>query len=121
MWQIAIRRLTAIGKYAPAFIKAFKFCLDGGPVWCGFRLNLELRQRLRAELEEQLSQRRRQHEKDLARGIAHVPLPDALERKYPNAVKELGWQFLFASRQLSRVRGITERSDLALDGTTGIQ
>jgi integrase len=29
-------------------------------------------------------------------------LPDALARKYPNAVRELGWQFLFGSRQLSR-------------------
>jgi integron integrase len=57
---------------------------------------------LRPALEQQLEQRRLQHECDLARGIAHVPLPDALERKYPSAVKELGWQFLFASRQLSR-------------------
>ena len=29
-------------------------------------------------------------------------LPDALERKYPRAAQELGWQFVFASRQLSR-------------------
>jgi integron integrase len=57
---------------------------------------------LRASLDEQLQSRRAVHDRDLARGIAHVPLPDALERKYPNAVKELGWQFLFASRQLSR-------------------
>jgi integrase len=38
---------------------------------------------------------------DLARGVTHVALPDALERKYPHAGRELGWQFLFASRQLS--------------------
>jgi len=57
---------------------------------------------LKAALLKQLDVRRGQHEKDLSRGIAHVPLPDALERKYPNAVRELGWQFLFASRQLSR-------------------
>ena len=55
---------------------------------------------LKAEMEKQLAVRLGQHEKDLARGIAHVPLPDALERKYPNAARELGWQFLFASRQL---------------------
>ncbi|MCI0354292.1 MAG: site-specific integrase, partial [Acidobacteria bacterium] len=36
---------------------------------------------LRRELEEQLQERRVLHDKDLARGIAHVPLPDALERK----------------------------------------
>jgi integron integrase len=57
---------------------------------------------LKAEMEKQRDVRRGQHDKDLARGIAHVPLPDALERKYPNAVRELGWQFLFGSRQLSR-------------------
>jgi integrase len=31
-----------------------------------------------------------------------VELPFALERNYPRAAQELGWQFLFASRQLSR-------------------
>lgn len=31
-----------------------------------------------------------------------VWLPYALERKYPNANKELGWQYLFGSRKLSR-------------------
>ncbi len=56
---------------------------------------------LRGELDKQLAARRVQHDKDLARGVAHVPLPDALARKYPNAVRELGWQFVFASRQLS--------------------
>jgi integrase-like protein len=34
--------------------------------------------------------------------VARVELPDALERNYPRAAQELGWQFLFASRQLSR-------------------
>jgi integrase len=29
-------------------------------------------------------------------------LPDALARKFPRAAQELGWQFLFASRQRSR-------------------
>jgi integron integrase len=57
---------------------------------------------LRSPLTQQLEERRAVHQKDLARGIAQVPLPDALARKYPNAVRELGWQFLFASRQLSR-------------------
>ena len=41
------------------------------------------------------------HERDLARGVARVELPHALERKYPAAARELGWQFAFASRQLS--------------------
>jgi len=57
---------------------------------------------VRADLERQLEWRRQLHERDLACGVARVDLPDALERKYPRAAQELGWQFLFASRQLSR-------------------
>jgi hypothetical protein len=34
--------------------------------------------------------------------VARVELPYAIERKYPRAAQELGWQFVFASRQLSR-------------------
>jgi integrase len=41
------------------------------------------------------------HERDLHRGVARVALPFALARKFPRAAQELGWQFLFASRQLS--------------------
>jgi integron integrase len=42
---------------------------------------------------------KRQHEADLARGLGRVVLPFALDRKYPNAPSEWGWQFVFpASR-----------------------
>ena len=57
---------------------------------------------LRPELERHLAQRRQLHERDLADGKARVALPDALARKFPRAAQELGWQFLFASRQRSR-------------------
>jgi integron integrase len=57
---------------------------------------------LRADLERQLAWRRDLHERDLRAGLARVALPDALARKYPRAAQELGWQFLFASRQRSR-------------------
>jgi integron integrase len=56
---------------------------------------------LRDGLVEQLERRRKLHARDAERGVAWVSLPDALERKYPRAPTELGWQFLFASRQLS--------------------
>jgi integron integrase len=55
----------------------------------------------KADLERQIAWRRQLHERDLGRGVARVALPDALARKYPRAAQELGWQFLFASRQLS--------------------
>ena len=41
------------------------------------------------------------HTKDMAAGLDAVWLPDALERKYPGAGRELGWQWLFPSRTLS--------------------
>lgn len=56
---------------------------------------------LRAGLRDQLTQRRAVHEQDLARGLNWVELPDALARKYPRAVRELGWQFAFAANRLS--------------------
>jgi len=41
------------------------------------------------------------HDADLARGAGAVFLPDALERKYPNAAREWGWQYVFPSSRLS--------------------
>jgi integron integrase len=38
---------------------------------------------------------RRQHETDVKSGFSGVFLPYALERKYPNAAREWGWQWLF--------------------------
>ena len=56
---------------------------------------------VRPALEGQLAKRKQLHERDVGRGVARVELPDALERKYPGAAREFGWQFVFASRQLS--------------------
>jgi len=42
-----------------------------------------------------------EHEKDIEQGNGEVYLPDALARKYPNAPKELGWQYVFSSTRLS--------------------
>ena len=36
-----------------------------------------------------------QHEDDLKKGLGRVSLPNALDRKYPNAGKEWGWQWVF--------------------------
>jgi integron integrase len=55
-----------------------------------------------AELQRQRAWRQQLHESDVAAGLARVALPDALARKFPRAAGELGWQFLFASRQRSR-------------------
>jgi integron integrase len=57
---------------------------------------------VRDQLAEQLRQRQVLHERDRARGLGRVALPDALAVKYPAAPTSLEWQFVFASRQLSR-------------------
>jgi integron integrase len=40
----------------------------------------------------------RVHQKDLEDGFGRVLLPDALERKYPNAATEWGWQWVFPQK-----------------------
>ena len=35
------------------------------------------------------------YEQDLKQGAGRVPLPDAICRKYPNADREWGWQYVF--------------------------
>ncbi|MDQ7050242.1 MAG: integron integrase [Enterobacterales bacterium] len=42
------------------------------------------------------------HKKDLNDGYGEVYMPNALERKYPFAAKELSWQYLFPSHLISR-------------------
>ncbi|MGZ9080215.1 MAG: integron integrase [Burkholderiales bacterium] len=56
---------------------------------------------LRSELEAHLERVRALHEADLRRGYGTVYLPYALERKYPNAARDWGWQYVFPSDRLS--------------------
>jgi integron integrase len=43
---------------------------------------------------------RRLHERDLDQGAGRAPLPDAMNRKYPNADREWGWQWVFPATSL---------------------
>lgn len=52
-------------------------------------------------LQAQLTQARILHERDLAQGHGEVWLPDALQRKYPNAAREWIWQYVFPARRRS--------------------
>lgn len=54
-----------------------------------------------ADLRAHLAERRRWHDKDLATGMADVELPHAIDRKYPNAGREWGWQYVFAAADYS--------------------
>jgi integrase len=56
---------------------------------------------LRQPLQQRLQSVRAVHQQDLAAGYGAVYLPDALERKYPNANREWGWQYLFPADKLS--------------------
>jgi integron integrase len=56
---------------------------------------------LQDPLRHHLEQVRRLHQQDLAQGYGAVYLPEALARKYPNAEREWGWQWVFPSPRLS--------------------
>jgi integron integrase len=49
-------------------------------------------------LQRHLQAVRRVHQRDLADGWGRVTLPDAIERKYPNAPTEWAWQWVFPQR-----------------------
>lgn len=56
---------------------------------------------LRAGLRRQVEDVRVMHAGDLAKGMGAVYLPFALARKYPNAPKELAWQYVFPASRVS--------------------
>jgi len=52
-------------------------------------------------LQKHLEKIKALHEDDVTAGGGEVYLPAALERKYPNAVRDLGWQYVFSAEKLS--------------------
>ena len=56
---------------------------------------------LKPALLDQIKRVETLHKKDLSEGHGEVVLPFALGRKYPNAGRELKWQFLFPSARLA--------------------
>lgn len=69
---------------------------------------------LEEPLREHLIVVRAQHQADLALGLGRVPMPDALERKYPNADREWSWQWVFpaTSHYTDRVTRVRYRHHL---------
>lgn len=53
-------------------------------------------------LQREIERARAMHARDLAEGFGEARLPHALARKYPNAGREFGWQFVFPSTRRSR-------------------
>ena len=60
-----------------------------------------LPQRLEQALRNHLAVVKALHQAELAKGRGDVWLPFALARKYPNAPRELGWQYVFPAAGLS--------------------
>jgi len=53
-------------------------------------------------LRDQLVRVKRQQQQDLRRGFDAVPMPYALDRKYPKAKRDWVWQFVFPSSQIAK-------------------
>ena len=60
-----------------------------------------LPERLKEELRAHLLRVKLLHDKDVQEGFGRVYLPHALARKYPNADREWGWQWVFPSARRS--------------------
>ncbi len=61
-----------------------------------------LPQNLREEIIRQVAAVKSLHHKDLEEGFGEVYIPEALARKYPNASKATGWQWVFPAKLRSR-------------------
>jgi len=57
---------------------------------------------LKEPLQRHLAKVKAIHEEDLRAGFGRVHLPFALNRKYPNAEREWGWQYVFPSSKRSK-------------------
>ena len=70
-----------------------------------------LPQALALPLQQHLVRIKQLHDADLAAGFGEAWLPYALERKYPNAGREWGWQYIFPSskRSIAPRSGIVRR------------
>ena len=64
---------------------------------------------VKADLARHLELVRRQYDRDLKRGAGWVELPGALMRKYPNAGREWGWQWVFPATRIYVDRSTGQR------------
>ncbi len=70
---------------------------------------------LKSRLIEQLAHAKVLHDRDIIEGFGEVYLPYALARKYKNAAREWGWQYVFpaANRSVDPLSKVTRRHHLS--------
>ncbi len=56
---------------------------------------------VKEKLEKHIKKVEKLHANDIGKGFGSVYLPYALDKKYPKAEKEIGWQYIFPSPQIS--------------------
>ena len=62
---------------------------------------LVLPEKVKEDLARHIASVKELHEQDVRIGHGEVSLPDALEKKYPGAPREWGWQWVFPAQELS--------------------
>ena len=92
-------------------VKDLELCRSEITVWDGKggkdQVNV-LAASLKASLRDHLREVKRIHQADLSAGWGRVPLPDALDRTYPNAAAEWGWQWVFPQERRWKNRRMGE-------------
>jgi integron integrase len=56
---------------------------------------------IRSQLADQIERVEELHREDLREGFGEVYIPDSIARKYTNACRETGWQYVFPSKKRS--------------------
>ena len=69
---------------------------------------------VKESLYKHIEANRSQHQEDIRKGLGRVALPNALERKYPNAGRDWAWQWVFPAPQhyTDRITGEKRRHHL---------
>jgi integron integrase len=69
---------------------------------------------IKESLSRHIEANRSQHQEDIKKGLGRVALPNALERKYPNAGRDWAWQWVFPAPQhyTDRITGERRRHHL---------
>jgi integron integrase len=70
---------------------------------------------LKEKLKHHLKKVEKLHNDDLRKGFGSVYLPYALDKKYPNAGKELSWQYVFPASKISTDKRTGKRGRYHID------